>query len=98
MEQRYWDLDHQTTGRSVRVRFSGTAANVRLLDQANFDSFKGGRQHSFVGGHVRRSPVMFRIPRDDHWYVTVDHDDPACAGASVQVLPEESPGPARMGR
>ena len=48
------------------------AANVRLLDNANFQNYRYGRRHSYTGGYVEHSPVRLQIPRSGHWYVVVD--------------------------
>lgn len=54
------------------MALSGNAANVRLLDSANFSNYKSGRQHRYQGGLATRSPVRLVIPRSGHWHVTVD--------------------------
>lgn len=55
----------------VEVSLSGQA-NVRLLDSANFHSFRTGRQHRYIGGLARMSPVRLRPPHQGHWYVVID--------------------------
>ncbi len=47
-------------------------ANVRLLDGANFSSFRAGRRHSYVGGLAKRSPVRLVVPGRGHYHVVVD--------------------------
>jgi len=47
-------------------------ANVRLLDEANFSSYKGGRQHQYYGGLVKKSPFRIRAPHSGHWHVVID--------------------------
>jgi len=37
-------------------------ANVRLLDAANYQRFKGGQQHQYYGGRVLRSPLRLPVP------------------------------------
>ena len=51
---------------------SGSAANVRLMDNSNYQSYKSGRRHSYYGGHATRSPVRLQVPRAGHWHVTID--------------------------
>jgi hypothetical protein len=68
----YYDLGHRSSGEIVEISLSGSAANVRLMDSFNYQSFKGGRQHRYFGGLARRSPVRLQIPNSGHWYVTVD--------------------------
>jgi hypothetical protein len=67
-----YDLGRQQRGAVAVVRLSGSAANVRLMDAHNFNSFRNGRQHRYVGGLATRSPVRLAIPSDGHWFVTVD--------------------------
>ena len=38
-------LGHRRGGEMVEVTLSGNAANVRLMDSSNFNSYKAGRQH-----------------------------------------------------
>lgn len=88
MEFSYRDLGYRSKGEIVEVALSGKAANVRLLDSANFRSFKAGRRHHYEGGHVKRSPVRLPIPRSGHWYVTLDYGGYKGSGRwSVSVLP-----------
>jgi hypothetical protein len=75
-------------GAIIEVTLKGSAANVRLMDFSNFNSYKAGRKHSYQGGLVKKSPFLIPVPRSGTWYVTVD-----LAGlsgrvtASVRVLP-----------
>jgi hypothetical protein len=47
-------------------------ANIRLLDDSNFQSYKRGQQHTYYGGAARVSPVRIAIPRFGHWNVIID--------------------------
>jgi len=58
-------------GSTVVVRLS-TAANVRLMDSANFNAYKNGRNHHYSGGLVTKAPFRIRVPRTGSWYVTID--------------------------
>ena len=66
------DLGHRTGGEIVEIILKGNAANVRLMDSSNFQSYRSGRRHQYIGGHAKRSPVRLQIPRSGHWYVAVD--------------------------
>jgi hypothetical protein len=68
----HYDLGHLKRGSTVVVTLSGNAANVRLLDSTNFNSFRQGRQHRYHGGLAKRSPVRLGVPSDGRWHVTVD--------------------------
>jgi hypothetical protein len=87
MNYNYWDLGHQTAGTGVRVTLEGNAANVRLVDSANYRALSAGRQHRYFGGHYNQSPVLLQVPADGHWYVVVDYGGYAGRGkAGVEVL------------
>lgn len=61
-------------------------ANVRLLDESNFHSYRNGRAHRYVGGLVRSSPYRVRAPHAGRWYVVIDLGGYAgSVRASVQV-------------
>lgn len=66
------DLGQQRRGATAVITLQGSAANVRLLDRTNLSNYKNGRRHQYRGGLVQRSPHRIVIPRDGHWYVTVD--------------------------
>ena len=66
------DLGHRTGGEIVEIILKGNAANVRLMDSSNFQNYRSGRRHQYIGGHAKRSPVRLQIPRSGHWYVAVD--------------------------
>ena len=66
------DLGYQRGGEIVQVTLEGNAANVLLLDNSNFSSYKAGRQYRHYGGHAKESPVRLKIPSAGHWHVAVD--------------------------
>jgi len=87
MEYHYWDLGQLQRGAVVRVSLSGNAANIRLVDHANYRAFQSGQQHRYTGGHATRSPVQLSVPHDDRWFLVVDYGGYAGRGrASVQIL------------
>lgn len=47
-------------------------ANVMLLDDHCFSSYKNGRSFQYHGGWATTSPVRLRPPRTGHWHVVVD--------------------------
>jgi Domain of unknown function (DUF1883) len=62
------------------------AANVRLLDSTNFQQFRRGKRHQYLGGHARVSPVRLMVPRHGHWHVVVDLGGiPGSVRASVAI-------------
>lgn len=79
-------------GEIVEVTLSGNAANVRLMDSSNFQSYKNGRKHRYYGGHITRSPARLKIPRAGNWHVVVDTGGHAGrVKSSVRVLPGPLP-------
>lgn len=72
MEFVHHDLGHRSTGEIVEIILSGNAANVRLMDSSNFQSYRNNRQHKCIGGLAKKSPVRLRIPNSGHWHVAVD--------------------------
>jgi hypothetical protein len=47
-------------------------ANVRLLDDANFASYRDGRQFRYHGGLGKSSPVKLAAPHAGHWHLVID--------------------------
>lgn len=72
MNYTHYDLGQKRGGEIIEVTLQGSAANVRLMDSTNFNSYRNGRSHRYIGGLVKRSPYRFQIPRSGHWHVTVD--------------------------
>lgn len=63
------------------------AANVQLLDPANFENYKSGREFRYAGGYATSSPVHLPVPLPGRWHVVVDLGGGAGhVKASVQVL------------
>ncbi len=67
----HYDLGQLTTGKTVEVALS-LAANVLLLDDANFNAFRSGRQYKYNGGWVTQSPYRIGIPHPGHWHIAVN--------------------------
>ena len=72
MNFNYYDLGYLEKGRVVEVTLNGNAANVRLMDSSNYNNYKNGRSHKYLGGLITKSPVRLSIPNSGNWYVTVD--------------------------
>ncbi|MEO7724979.1 MAG: DUF1883 domain-containing protein [Chthoniobacterales bacterium] len=93
MNFQHYDLGHRSRGEIVVVTLSGSAANVRLMDSSNFQSYRAGRSHRYHGGLAERSPVRLGIPHSGNWHVTVDLQGlrgTVRAGVRVESAP---PGP-----
>jgi predicted type IV restriction endonuclease len=48
------------------------AANVLLMDSANYGNYSQGRDYRYFGGYSTKSPVRLAVPRAGHWHVVVD--------------------------
>lgn len=72
MKFTHYKLGHVAAGTVVELMLQGSAANVRLMDQSNFNYYKAGRQHRYHGGLAKSSPVRLQVPRSGTWHVTVD--------------------------
>jgi Domain of unknown function (DUF1883) len=47
-------------------------ANVRLLDEMNFSTYKQGGRHTYHGGLVKQSPIRLAPPHPGHWHLVID--------------------------
>jgi hypothetical protein len=93
----HYDLGNLSGGEMVEVTLSGNAANVRLMDSSNFQSFRSSRRHNYYGGHAKRSPVRLPVPRSGHWHVVVDLGGySGSVRSSIQVLPGALPALREM--
>ncbi len=98
----HYNLGHVERGSVVVVTLSGSAANVRLMDGSNFNSYKAGRRHSYVGGLAKRSPVRLPVPRSGTWHVAIDMQGlrgsaPCARGAITTRRLAKNSGSARPG-
>ncbi|NLE82342.1 MAG: DUF1883 domain-containing protein [Rhodococcus sp.] len=89
----YWDLGFRQQGDVVEITLTA-AANVRLMSTSDYQHYRNGERHQYVGGYVTRSPHREPVPRAGQWFVTVDtrglRDGTT---ASVTVSPRVSPQP-----
>ena len=86
------DLGQRKSGEIVEITLSGNAANVRLLDSTNFSSYRNGRQHRYIGGLVKKSPIRLQIPRSGSWHVAVDMQGlRGSVRSAARVLPTALP-------
>lgn len=84
----HYNLGYRSGGEIVEVTLSGNAANVRLMDSSNFQSFRAGRRHRFYGGHAKSSPVRLQIPHSGNWHVAIDLGGyRGSVRSSIQILP-----------
>ena len=48
------------------------AANVQLLDEANFALYQQGKPYRYIGGYYQETPARIPTPRDGRWHLVVD--------------------------
>jgi len=46
--------------------------NVRVMDDSNFQSYRRGGGHNYLGGFYQRLPVRIAVPNDGYWNTTID--------------------------
>lgn len=68
----HYKFDRLSSGDIIEVTLQGSAANVRLMNNSNFQSYKNGRRHQYFGGLVKQSPFRLNVPSSGQWHVTVD--------------------------
>lgn len=62
-------------------------ANVRLLDDSNYQKYRSGQQHKYYGGSATKSPVHLKPPHGGHWHVVIDLGGYAgVVNASVNII------------
>jgi hypothetical protein len=59
-------------GDAVAVTLAGNAANVLLLDEANYQKYLQGKPYEYAGGYARTSPSRIQAPRAGRWHLVVD--------------------------
>lgn len=92
MNYTVYDLKNKNRGDIVEITLQGSAANVRLMDSSNYQSYKNGRRHRYTGGLAKQSPVRLQIPSSGHWYVTVDMQGlRGTVRSSIRMLPSALP-------
>lgn len=82
-----YDLGNLKSGEIVEVTLT-SGANVRLMNSSDFNNYKNGRRHRYIGGLAKKSPVRLQVTSSGHWYVAVDMQGlRGSTNASVRVLP-----------
>ncbi len=88
ISQQFLHYDLGTVGpESIAEVTLSNAANVLLMDSANFASYRNNQAYRYHGGYVTVSPYRVRPPHSAHWYVVVDLGGAAgSVRASVRVV------------
>ena len=50
-------------------------ANVRLLDEQNYEKYIDGKDYQYYGGHATVTPFKLRPPCEGRWHIAVDLGD-----------------------
>lgn len=66
-----YDLGSLKKGSRVIVTLKNQA-NVRLMTQSEFNKYKRGGAHRYIGGLVKRSPWTGVVPSAGRWFIAVD--------------------------
>ena len=86
----HYPLGHVSSGSIVEITLQGSAANVRLMNGSNFNSYKAGRRHNYYGGLARKSPVRLKVPSSGMWHVAIDMQGlRGRVRSAVRVIPSE---------
>lgn len=69
------------------------AANVLLLDSANYSNYRNGRAYQYRGGYVSSSPFRISPPHRGLWHLVIDLGGNAgTVRASARILSTASHG------
>ena len=72
-EFRFWELGElQGKVQGVEVGHDGAPVDLFVFDESNFEAFKTGQQHQYIGGFgITAARHLFQIPFDGTWYLAV---------------------------
>ncbi|XBY65628.1 DUF1883 domain-containing protein [Pseudomonas solani] len=63
--------EHLNEGDIVVIECS-QVCNIRLMNDANFRSFKNGGRHTYHGGAFDKFPARITVPSTGYWNITLD--------------------------
>jgi hypothetical protein len=79
-----------STGDVVEVTLDH-AANVQILDPANFELYRKKKPYRYHGGHAKETPVRISAPSAGRWFLVIDLGGaPGTVRAGVSVLSSQS--------
>jgi len=85
------NLGQRQRGDIVEITLTN-GANVRLMDNSSFNSYKSGKRHRYTGGLAKKSPLRLQIPNSGHWHVVVDMQGlGGSTKSSIRMLPGALP-------
>lgn len=75
---------------ALKVTLDGRA-NVKMLDNNNYEKYKAGSAYRYIGGLAEEAPLVLSPPRPGHWHVVIDLGGfPGTVGAAVRQLSRAS--------
>lgn len=88
----HYDLGNLEKGRVAEIILEGNAANVQLLDSANFSNYINGRRYQYIGGLAKQSPIRLKTTHTSHWHIAIDFRGlRGNVRSSVRILPQALP-------
>ena len=85
---RYLSFKFRAAGGSTIVVTIDRAANVQLLDDANFRRYQRRAPFQYRGGHFTASPIALTVPTSGIWHVVIDTGGrPGTVHATVELRP-----------
>lgn len=72
MNIQIYNLGNIPAGAQYLVILRGSTANVRLLDETNYNKYRAGISYIAYGGIPVRSPMLLSIPNKDRWFIVID--------------------------
>lgn len=67
-----YEFRNADVGDVVRVDVDATV-NVMLMDEESYTAYSAGKAFRYLGGQVKKSPVMFSIPAAGNWFIAIDN-------------------------
>jgi hypothetical protein len=62
----------QLNADDVVIIEASQSCNIRLMNDANFRSFKNGGRHTYHGGAFESFPAKIPVPSSGFWNITID--------------------------
>jgi hypothetical protein len=76
--------EYLSGGDTVVIKVSHQC-HVRLMDDGNFQKYRNGLKHEFVGGHYTKSPINIKVPHLGHWNITLDLGGKVASGIKYSI-------------
>lgn len=81
-----YDLDNVNQKDTIKVSLS-SQANLKLLDDQNFQAYQEGEKYQYYGGFAKESPIILNPPHQGHWNLVIDLGGyPGRVKAEVKVI------------